>query len=72
MAGGGCLWTSPISEMVTQSKGWDDDLEKDCDDDAENGVVSFVWMFADDRDSNLSGDMGSPTGYPMSTLKIVV
>ena len=41
MAGGGCLWTSPISEMVAQSKGWDDDLEKDCDDDAENGVVVF-------------------------------
>ena len=25
--------------MVTQPKGWDDDLEQDCDDDAENGVV---------------------------------
>ena len=39
MAGGGCLWRAPISEMVTQSKGWDDDLEEDCDDDAENGEV---------------------------------
>ena len=61
--------------MVTQSKGWDDDLERDCDFDAENWGMLLLWMFADDRDSNLSGDMGSPTGYPMSTLqhvKIVV
>ena len=60
--------------MVTQPKGWDDNLEEDCDDDAENGRF-FLWMFADDMDSNLSGDMGSPTGYPISTLqhvKIVV